>query len=219
MMISAAACTSTLPRAGRLLLTLGVLLVGTGDPAAAATPPPITPAPAAENLVPLQEVDLMEAMFREGAQLYGAGDYAGAIRAWRTPAERGHPGAQFSLGVAYATGNGVAQSLERAIEWWQAAAAQEHVRAQLNLGLLYWRGEGVAQDLAKARSWWRRAAAGGDPAAQFHLGALAATGQGMTTDYKEAVRWWRLAAGQGYRPAIKGLEILESHGVSVDEIR
>ncbi len=177
---------------------------------------PVINAPAPSGPGAVAELDLMEEAFREGVRLYQSGDYTGAVRVWQTPAKRGHAGAQFSLGVAYVTGNGVAQSLEHAIQWWHAAAAQGHVSAQLNLGLLYWRGEGVEKDIAKARLWWRQAAEGGDAMAQFHLGALAATGEGEPLNYQEAVRWWRRAAAQGHHQAIKGLEILKSSGVRVD---
>lgn len=196
-----------------------VLLAAVPGFATAMSAVPLTPAPPASVLVPTGEMDLMEEAFREGVQLYDAGDYAAAARAWRAPAEGGHAGAQFSLGVAYVTGNGVSQTLDRAIEWWRAAAAQGHTAAQLNLGLLYWRGEGVERDLAQARLWWRRAADGGDPTAQFHLGALAATGEGGPINYKEAARWWRLSAAQGHRQAARGLDILKGHGVPIDEAR
>lgn len=168
-------------------------------------------------LTPLSgEIDLMDVAFQEGVAFYESGDYAAAVRRWQIPADRGHAMAQFSLGVAYATGKGVPLSLARAIQWWQAAASGGHLGAQLNLGLLYWRGEGVEKDLTKARMWWQRAANGGDAAAQFHLGALAATGEGEPRNYKEAARWWRLSAAQGYSQAIKGLEILKSSGTSED---
>jgi TPR repeat protein len=200
------------------LVFVSLLLVGISPCAVAVSAAPFTTtAPPRELLAPLGEGDLMETAFREGIAAYESGDYNLATRTWQTPADRGHSGAQFSLGVAYATGRGVEPSLDRAIRWWQAAAAQGHMGAQLNLGLLYWRGEGVEKDLTKARMWWQQAATGGDAAAQFHLGALAAMGEGEPRNYKEAVHWWRLSAAQGYRQAIKGLEILKSHGATSEE--
>ena len=198
---------------------LGVVIAAAPALAGAVSTAPAIAVPATKALAPFTDVDLVEAAFREGVQLYQAGDYAAAARTWEAPAARGHAGAQFSLGVAYATGNGVSQSLTRAVEWWREAASKGHVTAQLNLGLLYWRGEGVEKDLAKARKWWRRAADGGDAAAQFHLGAMAAIGEGEPLNYKEAARWWRRAAAQGYVQAIKGLEILRSSGVALEEVR
>jgi TPR repeat protein len=195
----------------------GSLFVAAVPYAAAITTATLSTAASSELLAPFKENDLLEDAFREGVNAYEVGDYDTAARSWRMPAERGHAGAQFSLGVAYATGRGVEQSLDRAIGWWQEAAAQGHLGAQLNLGLIYWRGEGVQKDLDKARMWWQQAATGGDPAAQFHLGALAAMGEGEPRNYKEAMKWWRLSAAQGYRQAIKGLEILKNHGAASDD--
>lgn len=207
------------PRRFQRLLTvlLGVLFALFANLVSAMSKEPSAATPVTRALAPLTEPDLMEMAFREGMKLYEAGNYAAATQAWRAPAEHGHAAAQFSLGVAYATGHGVPEDLASAIRWWKAAARHGHVTAQVNLGLLYWRGVGVDKDLAKAREWWQRAADGGDAVAQFHLGAMAATGEGMPINYDEAVRWWRLAAAQGYEQAIKGLEILRSHGLVADK--
>lgn len=206
------------PRGRRLLCgAFGLLLAAVAPIVPAVSNMPFAGAPTVGTLGSASDLDLMEAAFREGVALYQAGDYQAAALAWQGPARRGHAGAQFSLGVAYATGNGVAQNLGHAIQWWHAAAAQGHVSAQLNLGLLYWRGEGVNKDIAKARQWWHQAAEGGDPVAQFHLGAMAAIGEGEPLNYQKAVRWWRRAAAQGHDQAIKGLEILKSSGVTIDE--
>lgn len=208
-------------RISRVYRLVGALGIGFAAVTAAAAPTmtaPFDPAHAPPSLAPLgSEIDLMEAAFRDGVRAYEAGDYSAAARSWRAPAEHGHVGAQFNLGIAYATGKGVETNLERAAHWWRAAAEQGHTVAQLNLGLLYWRGEGVDKNLTEARRWWKLAAAGGDPAAQFHLGALAATGEGGSRNYEEAVRWWRLSAAQGYRQAIKGLEILRTYGAAPDD--
>jgi TPR repeat protein len=196
-----------------LRLALGLCLAAAPMVSVAVNTTLTTRTPTQNPFASIGNVDLMEAAFREGVSHYESGDYDAAARAWHAPANRGHPGAQFSLGVAHATGRGVATSLVDAIRWWQAAAAQDHPGAQLNLGLLYWRGEGVEKNLVTARMWWKRAAIGGDAVAQFQLGALAAMGEGEPHDYREAARWWRLSAAQGYPQAIKGLEILRSHGL------
>lgn len=207
-------CSAHKPPRRMKALVLGMWLAAAATAANAATPVPALLSPKDNAIVSFGDLDLMEAAFRAGVTLYESGDYAAAARTWQAPAERGHVSAQFSLGVSYATGKGVTASMERAANWWQAAAAQGHVGAQLNLGLLYWRGEGVEKNLTKARTWWERAASGGDAAAQFHLGALAATGEGEPRNYKEAMRWWRMSAAQGYSQAIKGIEILKSHGAA-----
>ncbi len=200
-------------------LLCGVLFAGFAEIAAATSVEPLTASRVTKSLAIFSEPDLMETAFREGVTQYEDGEYTEAARTWLAPAKYGHAGAQFSLGVAYATGNGVAQDMHTAIRWWNEAARQGHAAAQVNLGLLYWRGVGVERDLERARAWWRRAAEGGDAAAQFHLGAMAATGEGSPIDFDDAIRWWRLSAAQGYELAIEGLQIMERHGFAVDKWR
>lgn len=168
--------------------------------------------PTPQTLSTLSTIDPLDTAFREGVAAYDNGKYEAAIKAWRRPAELGHAGAQFTLGVVYATGKGTMLDIARAAELWETAAAQGHTAAQFNLGVLYSRGEGVEKDLIKARHWWSLAANAGDAAAQFHLGALAATGEGGPRNFEEAARWWSLSAAQGFEQAAKGLEILRAHG-------
>lgn len=202
-----------------LALIFGALFAGYTGSAAAMSTKPLAATPVMKSLTVFSEPDLMETAFREGVAQYEDGEYTEAARTWLAPAKYGHAGAQFSLGVAYATGNGVAQDLNAAIHWWNEAARRGHPSAQVNLGLLYWQGVGVERDLAKARLWWRQAADRGDAAAQFHLGAMAATGEGSPIDFNDAIHWWRLSAAQGYELAIEGLQIMERHGFAVDKWR
>ncbi|MBR4985961.1 MAG: sel1 repeat family protein, partial [Proteobacteria bacterium] len=66
--------------------------------------------------------------------------------------------AQYSLGLLYQKGEGVAQDKAQAAEWYRKAAEQGLGVAQYSLGLLYQKGEGVAQDKAQAVEWIRKAA-------------------------------------------------------------
>ena len=52
----------------------------------------------------------------------------------RVLAEQGSAEAQFSLGVAYDTGQGVAQDSAEALRWYRLAADQGHASAQFNVG-------------------------------------------------------------------------------------
>jgi uncharacterized protein len=196
----------------RFALSLGLWL--TLAPAltqAAASNAPMTPSPAT-SLTTLTETSPLEATFQMGLRAFDEGDYAAAAKLLRAPAEHGHVGAQFTLGVMHATGKGIATDIGRAVQLWEAAGAQGHAASLFNLGVLYANGRGVEKDAAKARMYWHLAATSGDPSAQFHLGALAATGEGGPRNYQEAARWWRAAAAQGNQQAAEGLEILKAHG-------
>ena len=49
----------------------------------------------------------------------------------------------------------------------------------------------------------------GDSAAQTALGMMYQYGKGVTPNLPRAVHWYQLAARQGYKPAIKGLRVLQ----------
>ena len=71
----------------------------------------------------------------------------------RARAEQGYAWAQYSLGFAYATGEGVPQDFAEAVRWYRRAAEQGYAEAQNNLGAAYYTGEGVPQDSAEAVRW------------------------------------------------------------------
>ena len=77
----------------------------------------------------------------------------------RVLAEQGNAEAQFSLGVAYDTGQGVAQDSAEALKWYRLAADQGHAEAQLKLGKMYGSGKGVPQDDVEAHVWLNLATA------------------------------------------------------------
>ena len=73
----------------------------------------------------------------------------------RARAEAGDTEAQFTLGVIYATGEGVPQDSAEAVRWYRLAAEQGYPDAQFALGFAYANGEGVPQDSAEAVRWYR----------------------------------------------------------------
>ncbi|WP_425537024.1 tetratricopeptide repeat protein, partial [Klebsiella pneumoniae] len=66
--------------------------------------------------------------------------------------------AQFLLGVAYATGEGVRQDNRTAVEWLRKAADQGDATAQYYLGVAYATGKGVKQNNQAAVQWYQKAA-------------------------------------------------------------
>ena len=104
--------------------------------------------------------------FQKGREAYDKGDYATALREFTTLAGQNHADAQFSLGLMYDDGRGVAQDDKQAVQWYKLAAGQGDADAQFNLGNRYADGEGVAQDDSRAHMWFDIAASGGDEAAR-----------------------------------------------------
>ena len=125
-----------------------------------------------------------------------AKEEAEQFNALKKRAEQGNARAQFSLGLCYYWGSGVAQDYAEAAKWYRKAAAQGNADAQYHLGVCYTEGQGVEKDYAEAVKWYRKAAEQGSPSAQYNLGVCYTEGQGAEKDYTEAVKWWRKAAEQ-----------------------
>jgi hypothetical protein len=111
-------------------------------------------------------------------------------------AEQGNARAQFSLGLCYYWGSGVARDYAEAARWYRKAAEQGNADAQYHLGVCCTVGQGVEKDYIEAVKWYRKAAEQGSPLAQYNLGVCYTEGQGVEKDYTEGVKWWRKAAEQ-----------------------
>lgn len=112
-------------------------------------------------------------------------------------ADSGDAIAQFTLGKAYESGNGVPQSPDQAAIWYRIAAEQGNARAQNSLGVLYWLGEGVEKDKTEAVRWYRKAARQGDASAMFNLGAAYYNGEGVGRNDTLAYAWFLLSSEAG----------------------
>ena len=109
---------------------------------------------------------LVVAGFKDGVTAYNRGDYAAAYRAWRPLAEQGSARAQYNLGVMYANGQGVPETMLQAARWYRLAADQGYASAQHNLGIMYVYGQGVLEDDVQAHAWFSLAAAQGNAKAR-----------------------------------------------------
>jgi TPR repeat protein len=144
---------------------------------------------------------------KAGVDLWQAGNFAGAVKEWRTLADQGDADAQFNLGQAYKLGRGVPADLGSAQSWYEKAAAKGHEQAQANLGLiLFQKG-----DRAKAMPWIRKAADAGDPRAQYVLGTAMFNGDLAPKDWPRAYALMQLAAAQGLPPAVANLQQMDQH--------
>jgi uncharacterized protein len=100
--------------------------------------------------------------YDKGVAAFRSGDFATALREFRTLAEQGDTVAQFNLGEMYRLGDGVSEDHKRAAGWYTLAAEQGHATAQHRLGVLYFWGLGVIQDYVYAHMWLNIAASNGN---------------------------------------------------------
>jgi len=87
------------------------------------------------------------------------GDYAAAVQIFRSLAEGGDAGAQYSLGWMYATGEGIPRNDKQALFWFRKAAEQGNIKAQSAIAGMYSFGVGVPTDYVLAYMWANVAAA------------------------------------------------------------
>lgn len=123
--------------------------------------------PGAEERVDAEEQYRLGQRYR-----YEVEDYAEAARWYRLAAEQGHAGAQFSLGLIYAQGQGVTEDDTEAARWFRRAAEEGHAGAMYLLGSAYLIGRGVDRDFREAVRWYRLAAENGDDDAKERLESL-----------------------------------------------
>ena len=131
--------------------------------------------------------------FDEGVAAYKRGDYATALREWRSLAAQGDAAAQYNLGLMYNKGQSVPQDYAEAVKWYRRAAKQGNGGGQANLGYMYDVGLAVPQDYAWAAKWYRRAANQGNAVGQTNLGVMYSKGRGVPQDYVQAHMWHNLA--------------------------
>jgi len=87
-------------------------------------------------------------------------------------AERGDAVAQYTIGVLYRNGQGVAQDYAQALSWFRKAAYKGHESAQFSLGEMFENGRGTDRDLRAAAAWYRKAAKHGNAEAKRRLRML-----------------------------------------------
>jgi len=115
----------------------------------------------------------------------------------RANAEKGDANAEYALGKAYESGNGVPQNDETAITWYRKAADQGNAAAQNDLGIMYRLGQGVNRNKEEAVRWYRKAAKQGNAQSMFNLGVSYYNGDGVPSDPTAAYAWFLLAKEAG----------------------
>ena len=165
---------------------------------------------------------LLAGSFVDAGVASSRGDYAKALRIYRSLAEQGDPSAQLAIGNMYYKGQGVTQDYAKAVVWFRKAAAWQYktperlddlttsllskemaerskITAQWALGTMHSEGQGVPREDAKAVALYRKAAEQGFNRAQYDLGAMYALGRGVVLDYVEAYKWISIAASRSNR--------------------
>lgn len=113
--------------------------------------------------VPAAAADDTQARYNAATLAYDRGDFATALRSFRSLAQLGHPDSEFMLGAMHFYGKGVPRDDALAAIWFHKAASKGNTFAQLAMGSVLISGLGVRQDLVKAYTWLTLAANDGAP--------------------------------------------------------
>lgn len=165
---------------------------------------------AMEIMLPLAQAGDVEAQLSV-ASMYFSGlgvqqDYRQAVKWYRPAAEKGHPVAQHSLGIALLA----LDDMNEAIEYLLEADKQNVSVAQSCLGDLFTGAYGSLPSevlkkfnftFYKALQWYQKAGKGGFPYAYHRLGNIYAKGEGVEKSEIDAIRFYHKAAEQGYSPS------------------
>ena len=129
-------------------------------------------------------------------------DAARAASFFDAAAALGDAAAQYNLGLAYLSGDGVRLNKSRAAKCFRDAADQDFPPGLHNRGMCYAFGTGVPKDHARAIELITRAAALGEPNAAFALGQCYRTGTfGVAADARKARACFGRAAALGHPDA------------------
>jgi TPR repeat protein len=105
--------------------------------------------------------------FRAGLSAFNRGDFAAAMRLWRSLADNNDARSQAGIGFMYHRGLGVKTDDVQAAFWLRKAAEQGQAEGQMMLGNLYFFGLGVKQSYPAAYAWCELAQDNGQAEAQM----------------------------------------------------
>jgi uncharacterized protein len=109
--------------------------------------------------------------------------------------------AQYVMGAAYRTGDGVPQDLESSLVWYQKAAAKNHPKAFYDLALHYLEGKTNRASLIMANNYMHLAAQAGHRAAQFQCAMSSFRGDVAPVDFENGRQWLAQSAEAGWAQA------------------
>ncbi|KAF9900736.1 hypothetical protein EC991_006928 [Linnemannia zychae] len=136
-----------------------------------------------------------------------------AMKWFLQAAERGHPTAQYYVGLLHYQGRGVSVNYETAVEWFMKAADKKDRPSQIFLGEMYLHGQGVKKDSLRALQWLLPLANEGHADGQYHIGFMHSNGiYPFPQNYSLAMEWYRKAADQGHAGAQVEIGKIHSNG-------
>lgn len=152
------------------------------------------------------------AMFELGRAYAANRQMPEALAAWRKAADKGSTSAMVELGVALATGQGVAKDDEQARALFERAAQAGNPRGVTNLAALASSVGGAPTDPVKARATLVKGVEANAAEAQYQLGLMTAEGVGGAKDDVAARALFEKAAAQNHAGALERMGAFAASG-------
>ena len=133
--------------------------------------------------------------------LLGAGDYAAARPVYEAQAQLGNGLAQFTLGLFYQLGWGVAVSPAQSCHWFKLAAENQIPVAQEQLGYCYLNDHFATAEQGQALRWFEQAYQAGIISAGCAMGKLLVDGSHVAADLHKGLQLCQQAAAAGVTAA------------------
>jgi len=125
---------------------------------------------------------------------------------WRfKAASLGATEAQYEMGAAYRTGDGVPMDVEGSLVWYRKAAAKNHPKAIYDLALHYLGEKTNPASMVFADEYMLRAARAGHREAQFQCATSCFRGDSAASQFEDGKQWLAKAAENGWARAEFGL--------------
>ena len=141
----------------------------------------------------------------DGIVAYTTGDYATAMKIFRSWADQGNQDALTALGVMYVKGQGVEQDYTLALALFNRAVIAGSADAEAELGNMYRNGYGIPQDYDEAIARYCDSIQKGSVRGENYLGEAYASGEGVVKDYDQAHQLFQDAAQKGLTVAVVNL--------------
>lgn len=118
-----------------------------------------------------------------------------------------------NLANAYALGQGVEQSDEKAAHFYETAANCGDPAAKFTLGTWLYKGKGKPEDKKRSFQLQLEAAQAGHAVAMFNTGCAYLEGLVVDTNYKEGAEWFEKSVQIGFPEAAVNLAMLYRTGL------
>lgn len=139
--------------------------------------------------------DFATMLLHKADSLYSMGSFERAAEIYLQAAEKGNAEAQFDIGYAYYTGEGISRNYTSAAMWFKRSAKQNFAKAQYNLAYCYMNGHGVPCDYDKAFNYLNQSAENDYKRAQITLADCYTKGVLVEQDEELGKKWYARAEG------------------------